>query len=192
MSIKDQYPRVPIESRAQLRTWLTQNHDRCDGVWLVRSRKAARPDRYVSQADIAREGLCFGWIDSQIRRLDDERNLLLFTPRRKGSMWSKVNKQFVVELTAAGLLTPAGQAVIDAAKADGSWTVLDDVEALVVPPDLAEALATTPGAQAGYNAWPDSAKKIVLWGLKSAKRPATRARRLAGYVQKAVAGERPQ
>lgn len=89
MSIKDRYPHVPIESRAQLRAWLTQHHNSCDGVWLVRYRKAARPEVYVSQPDIAREGLCFGWIDSQIRRLDAERNLLLFTPREKGSVWSR-------------------------------------------------------------------------------------------------------
>ena len=117
--------------------------------------------------------------------------MLILAPRKKGSTWSRVNERIIEELEAEGLIHPAGRAAIDRAKADGSWTVLDDVEALVIPGDLARALADTPGARETYEAWPHSIKKAVLWGLKSAKTPATRERRLRSYVDAAAQGELP-
>lgn len=191
MAVHDDYPQVPISSRAQLRAWLEANHASCPGAWLVRVRKAVDPDAYVSQGEVARECLCFGWIDSQIRRLDEDHNALKITPRRAGSMWSRVNKEFVEELEAVGLMTAAGRAAIAAARADGSWSLLDEVEALVVPEDLAAALEAEPALARAWEAWPDSIKKQVLWQLVSAKRPPTRARRLAHALEKARAGERP-
>ena len=88
----------------------------------------------------------FGWIDSIARKLDDDRTMLWFSPRKPGSGWARPNKERVERLTAAGLMTPAGQRVIDAARADGSWSRLDDVENLVVPDDLAAALDSRPPA----------------------------------------------
>jgi len=99
------------------------------------------------------EALCFGWIDSQGKRLDAERTLLWFAPRQPGSAWARSNKERVARLLAAGLMAPAGLAKVEAAKANGSWYVLDSVEALEVPADLAEALAASPPAAQHFAAF---------------------------------------
>ncbi len=190
MAVHDNYVRVVVESPEQLRLWLEKHGDTEPGAWLQRVKKSSDPTRYVSQPQVARELLCFGWIDGLMRSLDADRSLLMVTPRRKGSIWSAVNKRFVSELEAAGLMHPAGRAVIERAKEDGSWTILDDIEALVVPEDLGAALEEQGLGQA-WETWPKSAKKGVLWSLKSAKRAPTRARRLAKALAHLTDGTRP-
>ena len=140
--------------------------------------------------EVVQEALCFGWIDSTVRRLDEQRGMQLLTPRKRGSTWSASNKQRVARLQEQGLIEAAGLAAIRRAKADGSWTVLDAVERLEVPADLAAALAGLPGAQQGYDAYPPSARKQALWWVVSAKRPATRANRIERIVEAAARGER--
>ena len=115
------------------------------------------------------EALCFGWIDSTVNRLDAHRFKQLFTPRKPGGTWARTNKERVERLIAAGLMTPAGLAPIEAAKADGSWTLLDDVEGLVVPEDLASALHASPAAERGFHDLPDSQKKMALYWIQTAK-----------------------
>ncbi len=181
----DSYEEVQVESRDELRVWLEENHTRTEGVWLITYKKCV-PEKYVEYDAIVEEAICFGWIDSQARGLDDERSMLLFTPRKKGSMWSAVNKRRIERLDAVGAIHEAGWAKIDAAKEDGSWTLLDDVEALIHPADLLEALDENPVAKANYEAFPDSAKKGILWWVKSAKRDTTRAKRIAETVEKAA------
>lgn len=110
---------VQIESRSQWRTWLEQNHDRTDGVWLVTFKKHFG-SKYVAYNDVVEEALCFGWIDSLPRKLDDERTMLWMAPRKPGSGWSKLNKERLARMMAAGLMTPAGSEKIEAAKQDGS------------------------------------------------------------------------
>lgn len=175
--IGDDYPRVEIDSREALRAWLAQNHERTDGVWLVTYKKHCG-DRHVPYDAVVEEVLCFGWIDSLPRKLDADRTMLFLSPRRPGSPWSGVNKKRIAALSNAGRIAPAGQAKIDAAVADGSWTLLDDVEDLVIPNDLAAALDAEPGARRHFEAFPDSSKKGILWWIKSAKRDATRAKRI--------------
>jgi uncharacterized protein YdeI (YjbR/CyaY-like superfamily) len=134
--------------------------------------------------DMVEEALCFGWIDSRVRRVDDDRVMQWFSPRRDGGVWSALNKERIAELTAAGLITEVGQAVIDRAKADGSWFQLDEVDALIVPPDLQAALEAAPGAVTAYEALGDSAKKPYLWWIYSSKRPTTRARRIEETIRR--------
>jgi uncharacterized protein YdeI (YjbR/CyaY-like superfamily) len=164
-------------TRAEWRRWLEQNHTRTQGVWLISFKKATGKPR-VEYGEAVEEALCFGWIDSKSRTLDDERSMLWFTARKRGTGWSKPNKERVERLIAAGLMTEVGMAKIAAAQQDGSWNALDAVEALEIPPDLAVALAAYPSAQAHFDAFPRSAKRSILEWIASAKTPATRAKRI--------------
>jgi uncharacterized protein YdeI (YjbR/CyaY-like superfamily) len=170
-------------SRVDWRAWLASNHDRQDGLWIVYHKKSSSLDGPVYD-DVVEEALCFGWIDSRVRRIDDDRMMQWFSPRREGGLWSALNKQRIDRLIHAGHMTEVGKAVIDRAKTDGSWSQADEVDALVVPPDLRAALDTTPEAAAAYEALGDSAKKQYLWWIHSAKRPATRANRIEETVRR--------
>lgn len=169
--------RVQVESRAELRSWLGQNHTREVGIWLVTFKKHCG-EKYVSYDDIVEEVICFGWIDSQPRKLDEDRSMLWIAPRQSGSNWSGRNKAIVVRLEKDGLLMPPGMAKIEAAKADGTWNALDSVENLEIPPDLAEALAQYPNAPGCFDAFPRSVKRGILEWIFNAKRPQTRAKRI--------------
>ncbi|WP_045233399.1 YdeI/OmpD-associated family protein, partial [Deinococcus pimensis] len=164
-------------TRGAWRAWLEANHDRAKGVWLVTFRKETGEPR-VEYDEAVEEALCFGWVDSKPRKLDDRRGMLYFAPRRAGSGWSAPNKARVERLLAAGLMAPAGLAKVEAARRDGSWTALDEVEALVVPGDLAAALADLPPARENFDAFPRSARRGILEWIVSARTPGTRARRV--------------
>jgi uncharacterized protein YdeI (YjbR/CyaY-like superfamily) len=124
------------------------------------------------------EALCFGWIDSKPSKLDEQRTMLWFAPRKPGSGWSKLNKDRVERLQTAGLIAEPGLAKIAAAQADGSWHALDAVEALEIPADLAAALAAHPPAEANFAAFPRSAKRGILEWIANARKPDTRAKRI--------------
>ena len=180
--------RIEIRSTSELDAWLAST-DRSESIWLV-SYKKGHPD-YVSWAEIVEVLLAHGWIDSTARALDDHRSMLLIAPRRKGSTWSMRNKETVARLEAEDRMTPAGRGAIERAKADGSWSILDDVEALVVPDDLAAALDGIAGARETWESFPDSTKKQALWWVKSAKREPTRTRRIEAIAERAAEGRRP-
>lgn len=165
-------------SRAAWRAWLEAHHTQKDGVWLISYKKSTGKQAFDYAASVE-EALCFGWVDSKGNTLDDERTMLWFAPRQPGSGWSRPNKLRVEALRAAGQMTPAGLAKIEAAKRDGSWTALDAVENLEIPPDLARALAANPLAQQYFDAFPRSAKRGILEWIATAKRPETRAKRVA-------------
>jgi len=177
-SALDRLEHVHPDDRAAWRAWLVANHATAGGAWLV-SWKAATGRPRIPYADAVEEALCVGWVDSRAGTIDDVRSRLLFTPRRAGSGWARPNKERVARLTAAGLMLPAGVAVVEAAKADGSWSALDDVENLVEPPELAAALDADPRARGHWDAFPRSAKRAILAWISTAKRPETRARRIA-------------
>ena len=164
-------------TRAEWRAWLEQHHGRPEGVWLI-SYKAPTGKPRVAYDEAVEEALCFGWIDSKGGKLDDERTMLWFAPRKPRSGWSRPNKERVERLMAAGLIAPPGLAKIEAAKQNGSWSALDAVEELEVPPDLAAALAANPAAQQHWDAFPRSAKRGILEWIGNAKRPETRAKRV--------------
>lgn len=173
-------PLVTPSSRSLWRRWLSENHHRPDGVWVV-YRKNSSDLVGPTYDDLVEEALCFGWIDSQTRRVDDDRLLQWFSPRRSGGMWSKSNKERVERLAAAGLMTPPGQAAIDAAKADGMWAISDEIESLELPSDLAAALGGP--AQAAWDGLSNSWKRQQLWWILTARRPETRATRIATVAE---------
>ncbi|MGH9118542.1 MAG: YdeI/OmpD-associated family protein, partial [Acidimicrobiales bacterium] len=183
------YEQLIIRSRSEWRAWLADNHDRSPGIWVVTYKKAG-DGPHVPYAEVVEEALCFGWIDGRGRRLDDQRTRLLVTPRRPASGWSRVNKERIARLLAAGAMTPAGIVVVEAAKASGTWVAFDDIENLVEPDDLRRALDADPVARGNWEGFPPSARKAILVWVTSAKRPDTRARRVRETVEEAAAGRR--
>ena len=169
-------------TRAEWRGWLESNPERTDGLWVVYRKKSSDLAGPLYD-DLVEEALCFGWIDSRVRRVDDDRVIQWYSPRRAGGIWSAVNKERIERLVSDDLMSDRGQAAIDAAKADGSWSQHDDIDALVMPADLQDALDATAAAKAAYEALSASAKKQVLWSVQSAKRPATRARRIEETIR---------
>ncbi len=181
---------MEVKSRAEWRQWLAEHHAQADGVWLVTYKKAADPKRYLSYDDIVEEAICFGWIDSLPRALDAERSMRLVAPRRPKSAWSAVNKARAARLVAAGRCVPAGLAAIERAKADGSWSKLDPVEALVTPPDLSRALARYKSASHYFASFPRSSKRIILEWIAGAKTEATRLKRIEETARLAAENRR--
>jgi len=149
-------------------------------VWLV-TYKAATGRARLAYEDSIPDALCYGWIDSVNKPLDDERTGLLFTPRRPGSGWSRTNKVRIALLLKEGRMQPAGLAKIAAAKRDGSWTLLDSVEAMQVPDDLRRALGAA--GMRKFEALTPGRRKEHLRMLVTAKRPETRAKRVAQVVR---------
>jgi uncharacterized protein YdeI (YjbR/CyaY-like superfamily) len=176
---------VQVESREEWRQWLAENHATSNGIWLITYKKGV-PEKYVSYDEIVEEALCFGWIDGLRSKFDDQRSMLYICPRRPGSPWSRLNKTRIEKLEALGLITPAGYAQIEQAKADGSWVIYDEVEDLKIPPDLAAALDADPTARSYFDAFSDSSKKGILWWIKSGKRDETRRKRIAETVRLAA------
>jgi len=174
-------------SRNAWREWLASNLDRIEGLWIVYRKKSSSLDGPVYD-DLVEEALCFGWIDSRVRRVDDDRVMQWFSPRREGGVWSALNKERIEGLIGAGHMTEIGQAAIDRAKTDGSWSQLDEVDALIVPPDLQSALEAATGAVTAYEALGDSVKKQYLWWIHSAKRPDTRTNRIEETIRRLSSG----
>ena len=177
----DDLERVEVTGRAQWRAWLKKHHARTVGIWLVHWKKA-HPDKHIGYEAIVQEALCFGWIDSLPRKLDEHRSMLYLSPRKPKSVWSAINKQHVERLIAAKRMAPAGLRAIATAKANGSWNALDAVETLKMPPDLGRALAADKTALAYFEAFPPSSRKAILQWIGSAKTPATRDKRVRATV----------
>lgn len=178
------------QDRQAWREWLEKNHTTSNGIWLMYYKvKSGKPSIRYSEA--VKEALCFGWIDSKVNSLDTERYLQIFTPRKPKSVWSKLNKQYIVELIEQGLMTEAGLAKINAAKQDGSWYTLDAVEKLIVPPDLQQALANNLDANKYFNAFGNTVKKNILFWIISAKRPETRLKRIEQTISAATQNKNP-
>ena len=178
----------PLELR-EWRGWLKANHETSPGVWFVYFKKHTSKPR-VSYEDAVSEALCFGWIDSLQRRLDDDRTKLLFTPRKPGSVWSKPNKIRVDRMVAEGRMKDVGLAKIDAARKDGSWNALDHVDRLVTPPDLVNAFEKNEVAEKNFEAFSPSARKAILYWLGTAKRNETRVARIEKIVRMAAVNKR--
>jgi uncharacterized protein YdeI (YjbR/CyaY-like superfamily) len=185
----DDDPRVHAETAEKWADWLAANHGRTPGVWLVTWRKATGKPA-PSYEEAVTEALRVGWVDSVARKLDEDRTMLRFSPRKPGSGWSRPNKERIARLEAEGRMAPAGQRIVAAARADGSWALLDGVEALEVPGDLAAALDAHPGARQQWEGFPRSAKRGILEWIVQAKRQETRQRRVTETAEKAARGER--
>lgn len=165
------------QSRKAWRAWLSAHHAQSTGVWLVSYKKATGKPR-MEYDDAVEEALCFGWVDSKPGKLDEERAMLWFAPRKARTGWSAPNKARVEKSVASGLMHPVGLAKVEQAKADGSWNSLDAVEALTIPPDLRAALASHPAAAAHFDAFPRSVKRGILEWIQIAKKAETRAARI--------------
>lgn len=189
MTIRDDAPSIQFDDRASWRSWLEANHATARGVHVISWRPRTGKLR-LEYDDAIEEALCFGWVDSSGGVIDEERAQLYFAPRRPRSVWAASNKARVERLRGAGLMTPAGEAVIERAIADGSWTVLDTAERLEVPEDLAVALADRPDAAANFAAFPPGARKMALAWVATAKRPDTRERRITEVADGASRNER--
>jgi uncharacterized protein YdeI (YjbR/CyaY-like superfamily) len=186
-------PRL-FRTRLAWRAWLARNCERTEGIWLAYYKKGSGK-KSVTYEEALQEALCFGWIDSTVGRIDDEKYRQKFTPRNEKSVWSAANKGRVAKLIAQGHMAPPGLAKIEAAKRNGSWERLNDVERVGrgadVPSDLLEALAADPRAKKIFENRPPSEKRLWACWVLSAKRPETRARRIAETVKRVRAGRRP-
>jgi uncharacterized protein YdeI (YjbR/CyaY-like superfamily) len=170
------------KSRAEWRVWLEHHHTQKVGIWLIGYKKSTGKPRF-DYDEAVEEALCFGWIDSKPNKLDEERSLLWFAPRKPKTGWSKLNKDRVERLMKQGLMMPAGLAKVEAAKQDGSWFALDAIEALEISPDLEQALTSYVDAKQNFDAFPRSAKRGILEWIAAAKKPETRAKRIAETAQ---------
>ena len=173
--------RVQPKSRNAWRGWLERHHATSSGVWLVFAKKHTRLPS-LTYDDAVEEALCFGWIDSLVKSIDDTHHMQMFTPRKAKSVWSALNKARVARLLKAGLMTAAGLAVVALAKKAGTWNALAHVESLTVPPELQTAIDANEDAKANWPTYSASARKGFLYALNNAKRPDTRERRVREIV----------
>jgi len=181
-------PRIELSTRAEWRAWLATNHQTATGVWLVTwKRRTGRPT--IAYEEAVEEALCFGWIDGVLGRVDDDRSMQWFAPRRPRSTWARTNKERVARLEAAGLMTDAGHEAVAIARSNGSWESLDAIDGLLVLDDLAAALAVSPGAREHFDGHSASVRRMALAWVYQAKRPATRAARVQQVAEIAARGE---
>lgn len=177
---------VTVKSRAALRAWLEANHANTSSIWLATYKK--HHPNYLPWGEAVEELLCWGWVDGQVAALDADRVKRRVAPRDENSTWSAVNKEIVARMRAEGRMTPAGEAKIAAAEANGMWHFLDDVERLEMPQDLAEALGDL---RLVWDGWPRTVKRGTLAWIKTAKTQPTREKRITDVVDSARAGLRP-
>jgi uncharacterized protein YdeI (YjbR/CyaY-like superfamily) len=176
-------PVLGFGSAADWEAWLESEHATSDGIWLKLGKKTA-PGPSVSYAEALEVALCFGWIDGQKRSLDGHYWLQRFTPRKPGSKWSKINTEKADALIAAGRMRPAGQLQADKARADGRWdAAYAGQRTSTVPDDLRVALDANPAAAEFFVTISSVNRYAILYRIGSVKRPETRARKIAQYVQ---------
>ena len=176
------YAEVKPTSRKAWRAWLQKHHASSSGAWLFFAKKHTGLP-CPSYNDAVEEALCFGWIDSKRMPLDESFFLQIFTPRKAKSRWSGLNKKRVAALIDAGLMAPAGQAAIDLAKKTGAWSAHDAVDAMVMPPDLKNALAKNAAAAAKFKALTPARQKQFLYFMNDAKKEETRLKRIAYLLE---------
>ncbi|MGH2987147.1 MAG: YdeI/OmpD-associated family protein [Solirubrobacterales bacterium] len=190
MGADDGLPQLAFASAAEWEAWLEANHDSSEGVWLKIAKKGSGATS-VTNAEALDLGLCFGWINGRREALDDDYYLQRYTPRRPRSKWSRINVEKVAELTAAGRMRPAGLAEVGRAQADGRWDdAYESPRRMGVPDDLERELAARPAARDFFEALDSRNRYAILYRLAEAKRPETRARRLAKFVAMLEAEER--
>ncbi len=178
------------KTRKQWRQWLGKNHTKSPGIWLIYNKKSTGKAKLIYN-DAVEEALCFGWIDSTLRPLDDERFMQRFTPRKPKSGWSGLNKKRIEKMIAERLMTKAGLEKIEAAKKDGSWASMDHIDAIQLPKDFEKALSKNKKAKINFEKFPPFAKKQFLYRINSAKTETTRKERITLCVKMAAANKKP-
>ncbi|MFD2935101.1 YdeI/OmpD-associated family protein [Spirosoma flavum] len=178
-------------TRQHWREWLQEHHDKKQAVWLIYSKKkSATPG--ITYNEAVEEALCFGWIDSRAKPIDEETYMQFFSRRKPAGGWSKVNKERIQRLIQAGLMTSAGLACIDRAKQNGSWLMLDEIEALIIPADLEQAWQERPKAKSYFSSLSRSDKRTILQWLVLAKRAVTRQNRIDELIELADQQQKPK
>lgn len=186
---KPDYPQKAFATPAAFETWLAKNHAKADGLQL-RLFKKDSGKKSLTYAEALDEALCYGWIDGQKRSLDAESWIQIFTPRRSRSIWSKKNQEHVARLIAQKRMRPAGQAVIDVAKADGRWErAYESPKNMTVPEDFLAAVKKHKQAAMTFASLNKANKYAIAWRLSTAKKPETRARRFAALLALMSAGK---
>jgi len=182
---------IYVNTRAEWRQWLVQNHQSEQSIWLVcNNQKSNLP--VIPWGELVEEALCFGWIDSTRKTIDEFSFKQLFSKRKRNGTWSKVNKEKVQKLIDKGLMTESGYESIKSAKLNGSWTILDEVEELIIPPDLEEAFENHPGSKNYFLSLSKSVRKMMLQWIVLAKRPETRQRRIDEVAECAGQNKKPK
>jgi uncharacterized protein YdeI (YjbR/CyaY-like superfamily) len=178
-------------SQMEWRQWLQENHESKQSVWLV-CYKAKTGIPTISWSNAVDEALCFGWIDSVRKTVDEERFIQFFSKRKPSSTWSKINKAKVEKLITDGLMSPAGLKCIEIAKANGSWNILDTVDELLIPEDLEDEFKKHIGSKIYFESLSKSIRKMMLYWIISAKRPETRQKRIEEIAEQAGKGRKPK
>lgn len=178
------------KNKQDWRKWLQKNHLREESIWLIINKKNA-PNPNLTWSEAVDEALCFGWIDSVRMPIDENQFKQYFSKRKPKSNWSKINKDKVAALIENGLMQDAGYKSIEIAKENGSWTILDKIEALEIPNDLKVALENQKGAMEFFEGLSKSDKKILLHWVSSAKRDETKQRRILEIVESASNNQLP-
>ncbi len=186
---KFDYPIFHAQSREQWRAWLEAHHDSAPGMWLC-SWRSSHGGPICPYPEAVEEAICFGWIDSTVTILDEDRGLQLFTRRKPKSTWTRLNRRRAADMDAAGLMTDAGRRSIEVARSNGWWTMYEPVEDLMEPDDLAAALDDEPAARANWNMFPASPRKQMLFWVISAVRDETRTARIEKIVEQAALNKR--
>jgi uncharacterized protein YdeI (YjbR/CyaY-like superfamily) len=185
-----EYEELLLGGEAEWRAWLDRHYDASPGIWLVLAKKGRTEPTTLTYEQALLEALCVGWIDGQVRRRDDATYCQRFTPRRRGSVWSRRNVDLAERLQVEGRMRPAGLAAVDRAREDGSWeNAYAGPATIEVPDDLAAALAEQPRAAAMFARLTSQNRYAILYRIATAKRPETRARRLTEYVAMLARGE---
>lgn len=186
--MRDDAPRFHPQDAEDWWSWLAAHHDDAvPGVWAIEWRRASGRTP-VDYEDLVAAALAYGWIDGTRRTIDDDRAEMWFTRRRPGSQWTRLSKERVARVEASGRMTDAGRAAVERAKADGTWSLLDSVEDGIVPDDLAAAFAARPGSREHFDAFSPGVRRSILAWIVQAKRPETRAARIAEAADKAARG----
>jgi uncharacterized protein YdeI (YjbR/CyaY-like superfamily) len=191
---KEEYKTTHPKTRSDWRKWLEKNHSTSPGVWMIYYKKETGKRKF-DLAEAVEEALCFGWIDSVANKLDAERSMQKFTPRKQKSIWSKINKQRIEKLIEQRLMTPAGIAKVEQAKENGSWEALNSSDLHTdnnsIPGDLKKVLLKNKKALANFLAFPPSYRKRFLFWIDSAKTPKTKAARIKQTLLMAAANKKP-
>jgi len=183
----ENFKKLSVSSREELRNWLFKHHSQSESIWLVTYKKIV-PDKYISTSEVLDELICFGWIDGIRRKLDETRTMQLISPR-KVEHWAKTYKDRAAKLIEEGKMQDAGLRAIEISKQNGLWNFMDDVDKLIVPKDLQEALEKSEGADF-FHAINDSSKRFVLRYIKLAKTEKTRAKRVVQIAELSAKGEK--
>ncbi len=181
--------RVYFPDRATWRVWLSQNHDKVKSIWLVHDKQSKGGK--LSYDDLVEEALCFGWIDSTLKKVDENRSMIYVSQRKPKSIWAASNKARVEKLIKNGLMTRPGLAVIERAKEDGSWTMFDVVEDLVLPEELKNAFSKNKKAAGNFKNFSVSLRKQILYYIYSAKQAVTRRQRVEKLLPSLEEGKNP-